>query len=513
MMKRVWSISELARPKLLLRPQWWWRRNPETLDDPFSKLPTTINNKTSTRDLTTPSISCWDQFPDIIRLFSNSNNTVSDDLNNSITGLSQDLIAKHLLEEEGIERILEAQGLPLFSKYSHLSAFLELLKKLSPRPQVAVQVFNWRRKQVDCSFPMLAEEYAKAIAFAGKLKNIDLALELFNEAGNKNLKRISTYNALMGVYMLNGCADKCHQVFQDIKRDINCCPSVVTYNILISVFGRSLLVDHMEATFAEMQRLNISPTSVTYNNLIAGYLTAWLWEDMEKTYESMKESSVNPDDNTYLLLLRGYAHSGNLEKMENMYELVSNDVNKHYPQLIRAMVCAYCKSCDKNRVQKVEVLLRFIPEGDYRPWLNVLLIRLYAQEDMFEEMEKSINEAFDNNISVGTVDVMRCIISSYFRRDKVDNLSCFVKRAERAGWRICRSLYHCKMVMYGSQKRLKEMERVLDELEDSNIHLTKKTFWILYNAYNFSGKTHKLKQVLGLMCKNGYDVPLDAFPS
>ncbi|KAK4408022.1 Pentatricopeptide repeat-containing protein [Sesamum angolense] len=330
------------------------------------------------------------------------------------------------------------------------------------------QVLNWRRKQLDYAAPMTVEEYSKGIAVAGRLKNVDLAMEP------------------------------------------ECTPSIITYNILISAFGRLMLVDHMEATLREIKELSLTPTIHTYKGLIAGYITAWMWEEMEKTYRIMKAGPIKPDIDIHLLMLRGYAHSGKLEKMEEIYEMVRDHVDHKETPLIRAMICAYCRSSHVARVEKVEKLLRLIPEDEYRPWLNVLLICLYATEDLLEQMENSINEAFEHKAYVTTVGVMKCIISSYFRHNAVDKLADFVRRAEHAGWKVCRSLYHCKMVMYAAQMRISEMERVLDEMDRVNMHLSKKTFWILYHAYERWGPQSKLEQVIGMMCKHGYKVPLDA---
>lgn len=88
-----------------------------------------------------------------------------------------------------------------------------------------------------------------------------------------------------------------------------------------------------------------------------------------------------------------------------------------------------------------------------------------------------------------------------------------MKQAEDAGWRLCRSLYHCKMVMYGLQNRLEEMENVLDEMEVSRFNATKKTFWILYKAYSNAGEKSKVQRLLVLMCKHGFGIPVDASTS
>lgn len=376
-------------------------------------------------------------------------------------------------------------------------------------------MFNWKRyrKRNDPGTPIDAYEYSKGIKIAGKARNVELAGQLFKEAANKGIKTTGTYNALMGAYMFNGLADKCQELFFDMKKDATCVPSIPTYNILISVFGRLMLVDHMEATLREVNRLGLTLNVSTYNNLIAGYISAWMWDDMERVYQTLKSSGVEPNLKTHLLMIRGYANSSNVEKMEEIYSLVRDHVNKKEIHLIKSMICAYCKSSAADRVMKVEGLLELIPEDDYSPWLNVWLIKLYAREDMLPEMENAINEAFEHKTSVVTVGIMRCIIATYFRCNAVEKLDIFVRRAESAGWKSCRSLYHCKMAMHGLLKQFEEMQYVLREMDDVKLYSTKKTLWIMYKAYLNSGQRAMVSKIVGQMFKHGYEVPLDAFPS
>ncbi|KAK6940888.1 Pentatricopeptide repeat [Dillenia turbinata] len=515
-MKRVWKLSELSQLELLFINN---SPKPKTLKVPKP----TISSITSSSNLNLIRHICSEtqysssprRFPDIVGLFSKATHLdviAEQELKQKVLSIRDELVLNRD-DYDRVFRVLEERGRALFNSYSDGSAMVQLLKLLRSWPHLSFEIFNWRRYHGAFIMPMTSEEYAQGITIAGRMKNVDLALELFSEATNKRIKSTSIYNALMGAYMQNSLPEKSQSLFRELKQEKDCSPTVVTYNILISVFGRLLLVDHMEATFQEINNLNLCPTVSTYNNLLAGYVTAWMWDSMEKTYNIMKDGTIKPDINTHLLMLRGYAHSGNLEKMEQIYDLVKHYVNSKCISLIRTMICAYCKSSIPDRVQRIESLLQFLPENEYRPWLNVLLIRVYAQDDYVDWMEDSINEAFERKTCVTTISIMRCIISSYFRRNAVDRLVNFIKRAECAGWRICRSLYHCKMVMFASQSRLEEMVGVLQEMENFNMNPTKKTFIIMYNAYLKHGQKDNVEQVLGMMYKNGYDFPLGVSPS
>ncbi|CDY47120.1 BnaC04g13770D [Brassica napus] len=183
-----------------------------------------------------------------------------------------------------------------------------------------LQVLEWRRRQLDWCIPLTSEEYAKGIKIAGRARDISFAVSLFNEAGKKRSQTAPIYNALMSAYMYNGLAEECQSVFIDFIRQTHCAPTVGTYNILISVYGRLLMVKNMETkAFEEMRKRKLSLSSSTYNCLLAGYVTAWEWDKMEATFREIK--------------------TGSLSKMEETYESVKDQVGVDRSPLVRATIC------------------------------------------------------------------------------------------------------------------------------------------------------------------------------
>ncbi|CAM8931484.1 unnamed protein product [Rhodiola kirilowii] len=408
---------------------------------------------------------------------------------------------------DDVTRVLDEKGVELLSEYPDGSAGVELLSQLSSEPVLALEVFRWRQRR-GADIRMTTEEYSKGIKIAGRLKSTDIASQFFAEAVDEKIKSVSLYNALMGAYMFNDSVDKCQSLFEELKCDPDCSPTIVTYNILLSLFAHMMLVGHMETTFSEMKNFDLSPNLNTYNILMAGYVTAWMWDSMERTLSLMKASILDPDRTTHLIMLRGYAHSSNIPKMEETYDLVKDKFAEKDAVIIRLMITAYCKSELTDRVEKIEALLNVIPESEYRPWLNVMLIKVYAQEGLLQTMEMFIDQAFARNTVVISTHIMRAIITSYYRSNALDRFERFVTRAESSGWKICRSLYHCKMVMYGVRNRFKDMENVLNEMDACHLDPTRRTYLIMSQAYMKCGDISKVKQVCGMMFKHGYNVPM-----
>ncbi|KAI3979953.1 hypothetical protein MKX01_042607 [Papaver californicum] len=332
-MKRSLGISKRVKSELIQQQKKWYVK------------PKTTQKNLNRRLIGEPfiqsrSFCSKNDFPrEIIKLFDTSTSYRFDQEPNFIFDISKlrDKLLENAYDLVKIEEILDSSY--LFPRHGSL-ACIELLNQLSSRPQLALQVFSWRFKKSHEGLAMESEEYVKGIMIPGRVKDVDLAVELFMEAASMGRRTASTYNALMSAYLYNGLDWKCRKLFIEMKKEV--VPTIVTYNILTSLYGRLCLVPYMERIFLEIKKSNLSPNITTYNNLISGYVTAWQFDKMEGMYAFMVQGPVKPDIKTHLYMLRGYAHWKKVDKMESTYELVKDYVNEKDVVLVRTMIAAYC---------------------------------------------------------------------------------------------------------------------------------------------------------------------------
>ncbi|EFH58400.1 predicted protein [Arabidopsis lyrata subsp. lyrata] len=221
------------------------------------------------------------------------------------------------------------------------AAFLELLRQLRPWPVLSLVVFDWRRNKALCDgVPMTA----KGITISGRLKNVDLALSLFNESPKKTT---SLYNALMGAYMCNGLADDCKQLFLDFnaqQRGHSSTPSVSTYNILISLYGRdtdqaitkglqietdgtmrSIVASYFRCNAADklakfMQRAISAGWKMSrsmFHGLMIMYGSQKRFKEMEDVLSEMERFNISRSKKTFCILHRVYVAAHGQEHKVN----------------------------------------------------------------------------------------------------------------------------------------------------------------------------------------------------
>ncbi|KAF3330360.1 pentatricopeptide repeat-containing protein [Carex littledalei] len=429
--------------------------------------------------------------------------SIADHTRSTIISLAKEILCLANDASSHLASLLESDPVRSIVRLS-IDGFLllQLLSLFKPRPRLALQIIYWRRNLPD-SLPLTTEEYASAIALAGRAHNLSLAVKLFYESISTASDRI-LYNALMTAFMYNSELSHTISLFDKLKNETKFGPDSVSYNILLSLYSFNTLVNQMESVLRAMDSSGIPRTAQTYNILMCGYLRSKRWDEMERIFGSLKE----PDVRICLLMLRGYAIAGRLEKMEKLYKLVKEHAQQR--SLIWAMICAYSKVRGESSLRKIEELVRLIRAKEYFPHEHVVLIKFYAKEGSIDEMERLIVDAYKRNIVIRSVDVMRTIAAVYYKGGDVNRLDHFIKQAEKAGWSLCKDLYRCKMVLYSRLGRLREMCCVVDKMDSYWPMRDRYTLKVLYKGFSNAGRRLEMDMVIGLMFKCGFQFPREA---
>ncbi|KAL6657037.1 hypothetical protein ACP70R_004817 [Stipagrostis hirtigluma subsp. patula] len=207
----------------------------------------------------------------------------------------------------------------------------------------------------------------------------------------------SVSNALIDMYCKCGCLEIARGIFRLMKeRD------KVTYNTLISSFGKHGHEDQAFLLFDLMKIDGIVPDKVTFVALLsccshAGLIDKGLW-----FYDSMlKDYNISPDKEHYSCIVDLYSRSG---KLDEAWSFIA-DLEK-VPE-IDVLGCLLSACREHNRMDIAELVAKMIFEQNPNdPGYHILLSNMYANAGMWSDVtrirtsieEKSLKKRTGNSL-------------------------------------------------------------------------------------------------------------------
>jgi pentatricopeptide repeat protein len=202
--------------------------------------------------------------------------------------------------------------------------------------------------------------------------------ELHAYAIRNNLSSICLVsNALIDMYCKYGCLEIARGIFQLMKeRDI------VTYNTLISSFGKHGHQDQAFILFDQMKRNGIAPDKVTFIALISCCSHAGLINKGLCFYNSMiRDYNISPDMEHYSCIVDLYSRSG---KVDDAWSFIAN--LREVPE-IDVLGCLLSACREYNRMDIAELVARKIFEQNPDdPGYHILLSNIYANAGMWSDV-------------------------------------------------------------------------------------------------------------------------------
>jgi pentatricopeptide repeat protein len=401
------------------------------------------------------------------------------------------------------EDLLHPQSWPWLS-------LLDALQK-GPKPQVAIEVFNWKKSKL--GWEANPKEYAKMISFAGRISQPQLALELFNEMETRGIKKTAvSYNALIHACGRNDEADKALRLFEEMKNTDTCQPTLVTYNTLISMYSRLGLTDNMKKIFEMCKEAGFSPDRHTYNALIWGFMRAGQLDQMESTVEELHASECKADVITYNAQIIGYARANAVDKMEVAFTSMQRSGIPINAMVGEILAEVYSRMRMFEKMENTLKIMDDTPGVQYGSRVHSMVIESYADTCRLDEMEAAIQRMFKNKRMFASPRTLEAVIMGYSRSRAYDRLVKAMEVVKGSGWNFHVSMYNVLINEYGKGRQFDKMEQVLSDMHQANVKPSSEAYQIMLDTYDREGKEVEVSRVVDLMRSAGFEPRFTAEP-
>ncbi|XP_024384247.1 uncharacterized protein [Physcomitrium patens] len=396
--------------------------------------------------------------------------------------------------EQKAEEVLRPNGLAWLS-------LLDALQK-GPKPHIAMEVFNWKKSKL--RWEVNPKEYAKMISFAGRINQPQLAADLFDEMEKRGIKKTAvSYNALIHSYGRNNEPQKALQLFEYMKVTVDCQPTLVTYNTLISMYSRMGATEEMKKIFLDCTEAEFVPDRHTYNALIWGYMRAGQLNEMEVTFNELQAKKFNADVITYNALIIGYARANAVDKMEvvlSSMQAVGIPINTMVGEIL---IEVYSRMKNFDKMEGALKIIADTPGIQFGSRVHSMVIESYADAGKLDEAEAAIKRMFQSKRVLASSKALHALIMAYSRAGTYDRLAKTMEVVKDAGWMLQPATYNILISEYGKVGYLDKMEQAFREMMNASVKPSFETFQYMINAYEAADNETQVDRILDLMRKAG----------
>ncbi|XP_074264181.1 pentatricopeptide repeat-containing protein At3g59040 [Silene latifolia] len=181
------------------------------------------------------------------------------------------------------------------------------------------------------------------MSFETNYKEVSRIYDQMQRAGLR--PDVVSYALLIHVYGKARREEEAKAVFEEML-DAGVRPTHKAYNILLDAFAISGMVDEARDVFKCMRRDRFTPDLCSYTTLLSAYTNASDMEGAEKFFRRLRQDGFEPNVVTYGTLIKGYAKVNNFEKMMEKYEEMAKCQIKPNQTIFTTIMDAYGKNKD-----------------------------------------------------------------------------------------------------------------------------------------------------------------------
>ncbi|CAL8460726.1 g257 [Coccomyxa elongata] len=225
---------------------------------------------------------------------------------------------------------------------SMISSLCKQRRKGAPFAQLAYKL--WKELEASGLATGNAALYAAGMNASVGLGYVDEAAKLLRTMQSSGMRAdVRAYNILLKGYASARELGAMQATLAEMER-LQVAPSLVTYNILIDAFVNEGRLEQAAAKLKEAQRLGLRLDVWSYNTLIKGYCLANEAGNARDVLEAMKLQNVQPNVITYTTLVDGCVRAGDLFLAEEVLRDMQFMGVPPNTVTFNIMLRGYCKS-------------------------------------------------------------------------------------------------------------------------------------------------------------------------
>ncbi|KAM1158014.1 hypothetical protein FF1_028536 [Malus domestica] len=351
--------------------------------------------------------------------------------------------------------------------------------------ETALKIFGLLRKQH--WYEPRCQTYTKLLMMLGKCRQPEQASLLFELMLSDGLKpTVDVYTALVSVYGKSGLLDKAFSTVDDMKSVSDCKPDVYTYSILINSCTKFNRPDLIERVLAEMSYLGIGCNTVIYNTLIDGYGKAEMFELMEETLTNMIESgSCLPDVFTFNSFLSAYGNCGQIERMEKWYDEFQLMGIRPDPKTFNILIKSYGKA---RMYEKMRSVMEFMKKRFFTPTIVTynIVIEVFGKAGNIEKMDEYFRRMKHQGMKPNSITYCS-LVSAYSKAGSISKVDSILRQVENSDVMLDTPFFNCIISAYcrtGDLRKVSELFLAMKEKKCVPDHIT---FATMIQAYNERG--------------------------
>jgi pentatricopeptide repeat protein len=266
----------------------------------------------------------------------------------------------------------------------------------------ASKLFVEMKKQLPTS-SRLSFQFAGLVKAFTQRKQMDRAMEFYEQVSDGGACNLVTYNTLIDTYARVGDMEKCSKMFADMcERGVD--PDLITYSTVIKGYCVQGNLEEAIELFSMMQKRGVTPDGILFNSILDGCARKQMRTLTERVLRDMEVAKVPPSNFTLSILVKLYGRLGDVDKAFEVVETYPAKYGFDVNAIVYTCLMTSCISNDDvGRAMRVfEQMKASKCAPDSKTYST--LVNGCLKKDKLEEAVKLVDDA----MGLGTDCVKKC---------------------------------------------------------------------------------------------------------